>query len=118
MRYVRYGFLAALGLALLAVALANRGAVTLSLLPGDLAQFVGIQATVTVPVFVVILSGIAVGLVLGFVWEWLREHRFRSEAARKGRDVARLEREVGRLRKEPEQHDDVLALLEDTRKAS
>jgi uncharacterized integral membrane protein len=117
MRYIRYGFLLFLGLGLLVVALANRGAVTLSLLPGDLARLSGIQAEVTVPVFAVIFGGIAAGLVIGFVWEWLREHRYRSEASRKARDVARLEREMGRLRK-PEQKDDVLALLEDARKAS
>lgn len=118
MRYLRYGFLLLLGVALLVVALANRGGVTLSLLPDDLAALTGLQASATVPVFVVIFGGIAAGLIIGFVWEWLREHRFRSQAARRARDVEALQREVGRLRKTPERQDDVLALLEDGRKAS
>lgn len=118
MRYLRYAFLVVLGVALLIVALANRGDVTLALLPEDLAGLTGVQAQASVPLFVVIFGGIAAGLIIGFVWEWLREHRFRSQAARRARDVERLQREVGRLGGAPEQQDDVLALLEDTRKAS
>lgn len=118
MRYIRYVFLLGLGLVLLVVALANRGMVTLALLPGDLAGLSGVQAQVNLPLFAVILGGIAAGVVIGFVWEWLREHRFRSEAARRTREVEHLQREVGRLRDTPEQKDEVLALLEETRKAS
>lgn len=118
MRYVRYAFLLGLGLVLLVVALANRGAVTLSLLPDDLARLTGIQVSASVPLFSVIFGGIAAGLIIGFLWEWLREHRFRSEAARRARDMQQLQREMGRLRKTPAQSDDVLALLEDRQKAS
>ncbi|MBC7155927.1 MAG: LapA family protein [Rhodobacteraceae bacterium] len=109
MRYLRLIFLAVLALALLVLALANRAPVTLVLLPDDLARLTGVQGAITVPLFAVVFGGIAAGLVIGFVWEWLREHRFRAEAARAGR----LKREVDRLRKTPEHRDDVLALLED-----
>ena len=36
MRYIRYGILAVIGVSLITVALANRGSVTLQLLPGHL----------------------------------------------------------------------------------
>lgn len=118
MRYIRYIFVAVLALGLLVVALANRGAVTLSLLPADLAALTGVQYSLTVPVFAVIFGGIVAGLVIGFVWEWLREHRYRADAARKAREVGRLEREVGRLTSSDKGKDDVLALLDDGRPAS
>lgn len=41
MRYIRYAFLAALGVVLITVALANRGDVTLNILPGELSGFLG-----------------------------------------------------------------------------
>ena len=44
--------------------------------------------------FLVIFAGIVAGLLIGFVWEWLREHRFRSTAARERRERERLEREI------------------------
>jgi len=113
MRYIRLAFLALLALVLLTLALANRGDVTLSLLPPDLAELTGLQASLTVPVFAVIFGGIAFGLVLGFVWEWLREHRYRSAAARSTREAGKLKREVERLRETPKHRDDVLALLDE-----
>lgn len=118
MRYIRYAFVLVLGLVLLVLALANRGLVTLALLPDDLAGLSGVQAQIELPLFAIILGGIAAGIVIGFVWEWLREHRFRADAARRAREVAQLQREVGRLRDTPEQKDEVLALLEERRKAS
>lgn len=118
MRYIRYAFVLVLGLVLLVVALANREWVALKLLPDDIARLTGTQATMSLPLFVVILGGVAAGVIIGFVWEWLREHRYRSQAALRAREVAQLQREVGRLRDTPGPKDEVLALLEDTRKAS
>jgi len=118
MRYLRYAFIAALGLALLTVALANRNLVTLSLLPEEMGAFLGIGTAVELPLFLVAFGGIVAGLMIGFVWEWLREHKHRAAAAQARREAARLEREVGRLREtraRPE--DEILALLETPRKA-
>ncbi len=113
-RYIRYAFLAALGLALVAVAMANRGVVTLKLLPETLAQLVGINQSIDLPLFVVIFGGIIAGLLIGFFWEWLREHKHRAEAARKQSEVKKLEREVRRLKgRQSEGKDEVLALLDE-----
>ncbi|MDX2485587.1 MAG: LapA family protein [Pseudodonghicola sp.] len=114
MRYLRYAFLAVLGILLISVSLANRGAVTLSLMPDDIAGLVGWNFTLSLPVFVVMLGGIAGGLVIGFFWEWMREYKHRREAGQKQREVRKLEREVTRLKRtESEGKDEVLALLDD-----
>ena len=113
MRYIRYGFLAALAVVLITVALANRGTVTLNLLPDGLSGFLGFSWTVSLPLFVVIFGGIVAGILIGFFWEWLREYRQRSEAAAARRERDRLAREVEKLRgPSPEKGDDVLALIE------
>ncbi|MEO0402648.1 MAG: LapA family protein [Pseudomonadota bacterium] len=114
MRYIRYACIAVFAIALIAVALANRGLVTLQLLPGEIAGLFALTPTVQLPLFVVIFGGILTGLLVGFVWEWLREYAVRSENARNAREVRRLEREVKRLKSEKhEGQDEVLALLDE-----
>lgn len=112
-RSLRYLFLAALGLVLLTVALANRAPVTLKALPEDLAAFTGFAWQIELPLFMVIFGGIIAGLLIGFVWEWFREMKHRSTASRKTREVARLERELAVMkdsRSVPK--DDILAILD------
>ena len=117
-RYLKVIFLAALGLVLLTLALANRGPVTLRLLPAEMGSFLGFDPAITLPLFLVVFGGIVAGLLIGFVWEWLREHKHRAEAARARRAAARLEREVTRLREvKADPQDEILALLEEPRKA-
>ena len=116
MRYIRYAFLGGLAVVLISVALANRGAVRLNLLPEELAAPLGMAWSVEVPLFLVILAAIIAGLLIGFVWEWLREHKHRKVAATKSGEVRQLKREVNRLKgakKPEEEHDEVLALLDE-----
>ncbi|MFC3119271.1 lipopolysaccharide assembly protein LapA domain-containing protein [Jhaorihella thermophila] len=114
MRYIRFAFLAVLGIVLISVSLANRGFVTLKLMPDDLAALAGFNFTLSLPLFVVVLGGIAAGLVIGFIWEWMREFRIRREADAKAREVRKLEREVTRLKKKESQgRDDVLVILDE-----
>jgi uncharacterized integral membrane protein len=105
--------LLALGLILLAIvvlSLANREVVTLHLLPEGMSRVMPLS--IPLPQFVVILLSIVVGVVIGYLLEWLREHKHRRRASQKSREAARLNREVERLRKESgKAEDDVLALL-------
>ncbi len=113
MRYVRYLCIAIFALALIAVALANRSMVSLRLLPTEVSGFFALNPELNVPLFIVILGSIVAGLLVGFVWEWIREYNQRAEAARQAREMRRLEREVARLKGEKyEGQDDVLALLD------
>lgn len=112
-RYIKLVFIACIGLGLLIVALANRAPVEVRLLPGDLAALTGLSWAAEVPLFLVIFAGIVVGVLIGFVWEWLREMKHRSTASTKAREVARLERELAVLRDtKSTPQDDVLALLD------
>ncbi len=113
MRYIRYAFLAVLAVVLIIVALANRGTVTLHLLPEGLSGFLGYSWAITLPLFIVIFLGIIAGIGVGFIWEWMREHRQRAEAAGAKRERDRLAHEVERLKGPSSQKgDDVLALLD------
>lgn len=113
MRYLRYLFLAVLGAALIVVALANRQMVELHLLPTELSGFLGFSWSLGLPLFIVIFASIVVGILVGFVWEWLREYRIRSEAAASKRERDKLKREVETLKgPAPEKGDDILALLD------
>ena len=118
-RFLRYLLLALLAIGLLTVAIANRDPVTLQALPQDMGLFLGLSWSLQLPLFLVMFGGIGVGLLIGFFWEWARESKHRATASTKAREVARLEREVTKLRSaQAGPEDEVLALLETTRKAS
>ena len=115
MRAIRLGFLVILALLLVTVALANRTMVSLNLLPSDLAIFSGLAFRVDLPLFAVVFAGIFLGLLVGFVWEWLREGRQRAAAAATRRELARLRAELAHLGGNPgaiSDQDEVLALLD------
>lgn len=114
LRYFKYLVLMVLALGIVTLSLANRGPMTLQLLPEDLAAFVGYNRTVELPVFLVILIGVAVGLLIGFIWEWLREYRHRAEAARARAEAKRLESQLSREKRPAKREgEDVLALLDE-----
>jgi lipopolysaccharide assembly protein A len=113
-RTLRLLFLGLVGLGLLTVALANRAPVSVRLLPEDLAALTGLTWAAELPLFLAIFGGIIVGVLIGFVWEWFREHGHRAAANQKTREVSRLERELAVLKDSAAvpPKDEVLALLE------
>lgn len=111
MNFLRYLLLGTLALVLLVLALANRQLVTLRLLPEEIGTYIGISARFTAPLFVVFFLAMALGLLIGFVWEWLREHKHRAEAQTERIEKERLERELARERTRAES-DEVLALID------
>lgn len=114
MKYIKYLFLAVIGGVLVLLALANVEPVTLTVLPVSLAEWVNWNYALTLPLFLVILGGIVAGLLIGFVWEWFREHKQRAEAKAQRKERDRLAREVENLRGEANRgKDEVLALLEE-----
>lgn len=113
MRYVRYLCIAIFAVALVSVALANRAMVSLQVLPAELSGMFAINPSVELPLFVIILGSILAGLLVGFIWEWIREFGDRAEAAKQAREMRRLQREIEKLKAEKhEGKDEVLALLD------
>ncbi|MBY6201409.1 DUF1049 domain-containing protein [Maritalea mobilis] len=113
-RYLKYLFLIVVAIGLVVLAMANRDPVSLTILPSELALWTGVDYAIELPLFLVILGGVVTGVLVGFVWEWLREHRHRAAAATNKREARKLEREVETLKGQKNEHkDEVLALIED-----
>ena len=106
--------MALFALALIEVALANRSIVTLKILSTEVAGLFAINPSIEMPLFVVIFGGIILGVLVGFVWEWFREIKYRALAQAEHRQLVRLEREVTKLKSESvKEQNDVLALLDE-----
>ena len=117
MKTIRYSFWAIVGLCLILIGLSNREFVTVRAMPEALGNLLGLSPDIELPLFVVIFIGVGAGLMIGFLWEWVREHRMRAVARSKAREVENLRREVEQLRGAAagaKGNDDVLALLEKT----
>ncbi len=111
MRIVKFILLGLILLGIVVLALANRDPVTVRLLPEGLA-WLSPDAFLELPLFVVSLLSIVTGMVLGYLLEYVREHKHRRRAATKAREAAQLNREMEGLRRETRKpKDDVLALL-------
>ncbi len=111
MRTIRLIILAILLVVIVILAIANLGEVTVNLLPSGL-DYLMPGMTVRLPLFVVILLAVVTGLTVGYLFEWLREHKHRRLAARKIREADRLNREIDGLRRETgKPKDDVLAII-------
>lgn len=72
---------------LVALAVANRRPVTLSLDPFSPNAP---ALSVTVPLFSIIFGGVILGLVIGGLYTWLRQGRHRRQARQAKRDLSRL----------------------------
>lgn len=112
MRFARLAFMAVMGTALLLVSLANRGEVTLRLLPEEILAFAGQGWALEMPLFLVVFIGICLGLVIGFLWEWMRERRWRSLAIKRERENRRLSDELKSLRSQRPDSDDLEDMLD------
>ena len=112
MRLIRTVFLFCLATLLFLLSLANSEKVTLYFLPENLKAFFEIEIAIKIPLFLVFFSGIFIGLVIGFVWEWLREYKFRVEANNYQKRLFKAENELSELYAKENKKDDVLTLLE------
>lgn len=114
-RFFKYLILLLIVACLVTIALANRDPVTLSLLPPALEEFLGMSWAKLrdIPLYAVFYGGVVVGLLIGFLWEWIREAKHRQEADKRQKQVIDLKREVSKLKGGKNVgEDDVLAILE------
>ncbi len=112
MRLIRTLFLFCLATLLILLSLANSEKVTLYFLPENLTNLFEREIAINIPLFLVFFSGIFIGLVIGFVWEWLREYKFRVEANNYQKRLFKAETELSELHAKENKKDDVLTLLE------
>jgi uncharacterized integral membrane protein len=116
LRIVKYIILAVIAVILALLCFANSMIVELRLIPAGLVGWVGRDYAISLPLFLVVLGGVAIGLFVGYILEWLRETRHRVEARTQRRAAKRLEHEVKTLKKEKDpDRDEILALIEDGR---
>lgn len=119
MRIIRLIFVLLLAVILIGIALANRDITTLNLFPAQFDQYLGGHWSLTLPLFLVIFIAMLFGVMVGLIWEWLREAHLRTESRTRANEVARLEREVGQLRStHATPRDDVLAIVDGPRNGS
>ncbi len=113
-RLVKYLILFVIAVGLITVAMANRGPMTLQLLPEGIDNLLApnMNMALTMPVFLVILATFLAGMLFGFIWEWLREHKHRATAKTERRERERLEQEVRKVAPPAKAGDDVLAILD------
>lgn len=111
MRVISGLFWLLVAVVLVVLGLANRGMVELKLLPDALEARVGALPDLDLPLFLVILGSVGLGLVLGLIWEWIREIPERAEGRRTARELERLRAEVAR-EKGTQARSDVLAGLD------
>jgi len=118
MRAIRFAFFVILAVVLVLVAAANRDMITVSLLPAAVAPFAGGQWSLTMPAFVALFLAMVFGVLVGLIWEWLRESHLRAESSRRAQHLADLQREMGHLRQTQAAapRDEVLAILDNAGK--
>lgn len=117
MKLVRYALLAVVLALCVTVAMANRDPVTLALWPDTVTAFMGFGYSLTLPLFVMVGGAVGLGLLMGLVWEWLRERGQRVEGAKARRELDRVR--AGAVPTQPATgaatapRDQVLAILSD-----
>ena len=79
-----------------------------------LAALLGRDDQIELPLFLILLGAVACGILIGFFWEWAREHKHRSAARQGSRQVTQLERELAVLKDSTSTppRDEILALLD------
>lgn len=112
MRIIRYILIGVVAVVVVALSVANRGLVDVSVAPDFTAYGIAPSPSYQVPLFVIALASGAVGFVLGAAREYLREARVRRRAAEAQREVGKLQREVSSLktRQNIDEDDEIIAL--------
>jgi hypothetical protein len=87
-----------------------------------MSAFLGFGYSITLPLFAIVSGALGLGLVMGLMWEWVRERSIRSDAskARKELDKMRATGAVSAPAPKPAnaQREQVLAILDDRTPAS
>ncbi len=94
-RFLTYVILVPLAIVAIALSVANREVVTFSLDPFGAASP---RWSLTAPLFVFLFAALALGVLVGGVATWMRQHRWRQAARSERANAQQLRHEVDRLR--------------------
>jgi uncharacterized integral membrane protein len=92
-RFVLIAVFVPLAIVLVALAVANRGAISFTLdpfNPGNPAL------TWQMPLFVLLFAAMVVGMIVGSLTTWIKQGRYRRLARQRGREADMLKQEVAR----------------------
>lgn len=113
LRIIKIAFLCLVALALVLLLFSNNEMITVRFLPDNLAEVLQVQNAYTVPLNLFVPAILVLGIVVGFVWEWLREYRYRSEARVQRREATRLSNEVAQMKgTSGDNQNDILAIVD------
>ena len=113
MRFLRLLIYVLIVLALVTLALANRQIVTLNLFPFDVPFLTVLNNQIELPLFLVILIGVLAGLLIGLIWEYLREAKYRRAMGQNARALKSAQRELQQIKRDASNdQDDIIALLD------
>ncbi|MCL5776605.1 lipopolysaccharide assembly protein LapA domain-containing protein [Limibaculum sp. FT325] len=105
LRLIKWAILAVLCAALVVLGVANMAPVDLYLVPPGIVRTDLMLSGI--PLAVVILAAILLGVVIGELFEWLREHKHRRRASERSREVERLKAEIATLKRRLGDKDDM-----------
>ena len=95
-RTIKLAVLGILAALLIALGVANMAAVDLYLLPSNL--FGESYSIKGLPLAAVIMASVLMGILVGLMIEYLREHKLRRGAGKNRREITQLRNEVTRLK--------------------
>src|SRR5882672_3616621 len=96
-KVVSGAILVPLGLVIVALAVANRGMVTVSFDPFSATDP---AFALRVPLFVLVFILVIAGVIIGGVAAWLRQHKWRRNARRLAAELRRTQDDAERLRRQ------------------
>ena len=95
-KFLKFIVIGVIGLALVVLGVANVRPVTLSLLPEQVDG--GAYSIDGVPLSLVVFLAVVLGVVIGEIFEYFREHKHRRQVRDRGAEIEKLRAENARLK--------------------
>ncbi|MEM1382887.1 MAG: LapA family protein [Pseudomonadota bacterium] len=108
LRLIKIVILLAIAAALVVLGVANMAPVDLQLLPQGLGD--ARYSLPGVPLSLVILAAFVLGVVVGELWEYVREGKHRRKVGQSEREISRLRQEVQGLKRRLGDDEDLLKI--------
>ena len=98
MNYLKFLIWTLVGLILILFALSNNQTVEIHVLPDSFGGSSGLEANYSLPLFVILYAILTLGLILGILFEFLRERKHRVNLKQAHKDIKLLQSEMEKLK--------------------